>query len=420
MSFEALTIETLVDRLSGNQDLARRLGPVAAGWNVREVGDGNLNLVFIVEGTHGAAVIKQALPYVRMVGESWPLSVRRSFFEYHALTRQAERDLGRVPTVYFFDEDQAMIAMEYLTPHVMLRQALIAGRKPNFLGEHLGTFLARTLFRGSDLQMQTSDRKRDMALFADNVELCGITENLIFSEPYFEAEMNRHTSPHLDAFVAEIQDDRDLRIEAQRLKHLFISSAETMLHGDLHTGSIMVTDDEAKVIDPEFAFYGPMAFDVGILLANFWMAYFSQRGHEDAAGRRDDSRRYILDVVEHIWSVFRTEFSHLWRTERTGIMYDRRLFEARDDMTGAEQALSGFLDQIWVDALGFAGLECHRRILGLAHNAEFETIADEALRARCEVNVLRFGRHMVLKRGLIRAPKDVNELAMQLESGLPN
>lgn len=27
-------------------------------------------------------------------------------------------------------------------------------------------------------------------------------------------------------------------------------------------GSIMVTADESVVIDPEFAFYGPMAFDV--------------------------------------------------------------------------------------------------------------------------------------------------------------
>ena len=42
----------------------------------------------------------------------------------------------------------------------------------------------------------------------------------------------------------------------------------------------MVTDDDTRMIDPEFAFYGPIAFDVGMLLANFWMSFFSQRGHE--------------------------------------------------------------------------------------------------------------------------------------------
>jgi 5-methylthioribose kinase len=30
------------------------------------------------------------------------------------------------------------------------------------------------------------------------------------------------------------------------------------------------------VIDPEFAFYGPMGFDLGAILANFFLAYLSQ------------------------------------------------------------------------------------------------------------------------------------------------
>ena len=51
----------------------------------------------------------------------------------------------------------------------------------------------------------------------------------------------------------------------------------------------MVTDDDTRVIDPEFAFYGPIAFDVGMLLANFWMSYFSQRGHEQEGDRDGDA-----------------------------------------------------------------------------------------------------------------------------------
>ncbi|TIP69443.1 MAG: S-methyl-5-thioribose kinase, partial [Mesorhizobium sp.] len=69
--------------------------------------------------------------------------------------------------------------------------------------------------------MATKDRKADLALFADNVELCDITENLVFSDPYFDARMNRHTSPQLDSIVAELRADRDLKVEAQRLKHIF-------------------------------------------------------------------------------------------------------------------------------------------------------------------------------------------------------
>jgi hypothetical protein len=74
-------------------------------WTVREVGDGNLNLVFIVEGDAGSVIVKQALPYVRLVGDSWPLPLKRAFFEYHALIRQEARDPGSVPKVLHFDED---------------------------------------------------------------------------------------------------------------------------------------------------------------------------------------------------------------------------------------------------------------------------------------------------------------------------
>ncbi|RWA82112.1 S-methyl-5-thioribose kinase [Mesorhizobium sp.] len=412
--FEALSVETLPKRLGENAALSERIGKDSSRWTVREVGDGNLNLVFIVEGDKGAAVVKQALPYVRLVGDSWPLPLKRSFFEYHALTRQERRAPGSVPAIYHFDEDQALIVMEYLSSHVILRRALIDGRELPNIARDIGLFMARTLFRGSDLSMVTKERKADLALFADNVELCDITENLVFSDPYFDAEMNRHTSPQLDGVVAELRADRDLKVEAQRLKHLFAANAETLLHGDLHSGSIMVTDTETRMIDPEFAFYGPIAFDVGMLLANFWMAFFSQRGHEEK-GSRDSMRAYLLNVTAETWAIFRAEFSQLWRTERTGMLYHRSLFEDQGDRLAAEQALDHVLSGIWTDLLGFAGIEVHRRILGLAHNADFEIIADENLRARCEAKALRFGRHIAVNRRQIHSIDEVNNLAALIE-----
>lgn len=413
--FTALSVETLPDRLGGNAVLKAKIGADSSHWSVREVGDGNLNLVFIVTGDQGAAIVKQALPYVRLVGESWPLPLKRSFFEYHALTRQAARDPGMVPEIYVFDEAQALIVMEYMTPHVILRRALIDGRELPRIGRDLGLFAARTLFRGSDLSMATREKKADLALFADNVELCDITENLVFSDPYFEAALNRHTTPQLDPIVAELRADRDLKVEAQRLKHLFSAKAETLCHGDLHTGSVMVTDDETRVIDPEFAFYGPISFDVGMLIANFWMSYFSQAGHETAPGARDGMRAYLLDTIETLWETFRAEFAHLWHTERKGILYQASLFEDRGDPLAAEQALAIVIDEIWREMLGFAGIEIHRRILGLAHNADFETIADPDRRAPCETRALKLGRHLAVNRQRIHSLRDIRETVERLE-----
>ena len=74
--YEALTPETLPARLGGLDAVAKAVGGAPADWRVQEVGDGNLNLVFIVEGTAGSVIVKQALPYVRLVGESWPLPLK--------------------------------------------------------------------------------------------------------------------------------------------------------------------------------------------------------------------------------------------------------------------------------------------------------------------------------------------------------
>lgn len=390
----ALTPETLAQRLGALPALSDRIGP-AESWEVREVGDGNLNLVFIVEGAKGGAVVKQALPYVRLVGESWPLPLKRSFFEYNALIRQEARDPGSVPAIFHFDEAQAIIVMEYLSPHVILRQFLIEGRRVEGLGERLGLFCARTLFRGSDLSLPAPEKKADMALFAGNVELCDITESLVFSDPYYDATLNHHT-PGLDGAVARLRGDLSVKVAAQHLKLAFTSRAETMLHGDLHTGSVMVTKAEARVIDPEFATYGPFGFDVGMLIANFLMAHLSQKGHEDTPGERADFQDWLVSVTATIWEVFAEEFARLWRTERSGILYEASLYEDQGHALASEQALSDLLGQVWRDMLGFCGVEMHRRILGLAHNADFEMIADEPRRAACEARALAMGRQLML------------------------
>ncbi|MEO0683440.1 MAG: S-methyl-5-thioribose kinase, partial [Pseudomonadota bacterium] len=68
--------ETLPAYLASVPGLGARLGPDPDAWTVQEVGDGNLNLVFIVRGPAGALAVKQALPYVRLAGEGLPLVMR--------------------------------------------------------------------------------------------------------------------------------------------------------------------------------------------------------------------------------------------------------------------------------------------------------------------------------------------------------
>ena len=392
--YEPLTPESLASRLGGLEALTNCLGEFADRWQVEEIGDGNLNLVFLVRGAKGAAIVKQALPYIRLVGDSWPLPLNRAFFEYHALIRQAERDPGSVPEVLYFDEDQALIVMEFLDQHVILRSMLIAGAHVNNLGTRLGQFIARTAFRGSDLALPIVERKSDTKLFLDNHALCNITESLVFTDPYHDAELNHH-NPAVDGVVADLRQNIKLKAEAQALLTKFVANSETMLHGDLHTGSVMCTEDSIRVIDPEFATYGPMGFDLGMMLANLVMAYISQPAHrspEDLASYQG----WILDVIKDLVAAFNAEFSKLWHGERRGVLFPHSLFE--DQQHDASLPLQAKQREIWEDALGFCGIEMHRRTLTLAHNADFEAIEDASFRGKLEAQNLKAGARLIIKR----------------------
>jgi 5-methylthioribose kinase len=395
--YRTLTVETIADYLSAHSALAQRLGKAGGAWRTREVGDGNLNLVFIVEGLEGSLVVKQALPYVRLVGSNWPLPLSRSHFEHLALVEQARWAPASVPGLYHADPAMALVVMEYLSPHIVLRKGLIRGEPYPLAGRHLGTFLARTLFHTSDLYLTAAVKKERIGAFLANSAMCKISEDLIFDDPYFSAPLNRHTRPQLDALAESVHRDTPLKLAVQELKARFLSNAEALLHGDLHTGSVLVTRGDTRVIDPEFAFYGPMGFDVGAIIGNFLLAHVSQRGHERTRGERGDYRVYLLAQVSDLWTTFAQVFADLWREHGQGDLYSRRLLSDAPELR--ERAIVLRLQAIWDQAVGFAACKMIRRILGLAHVEDFESISDPELRAGCERDAVGLARDMLLDRG---------------------
>ena len=152
----------------------------------------------------------------------------------------------------------------------------------------MATFLATTLFMSSLLNLPSDEYRKKVSFYSDNSPMCELTEQVIFTDPYGDAFHNRHNSPHLDAEVAELRRDAGAKIAISELKHKFCTHAQALLHGDLHTGSVMVTDTTVSVIDPEFAFYGPMGFDLGAFLSNILLAFFASDGHEARPGDRDE------------------------------------------------------------------------------------------------------------------------------------
>lgn len=399
--------------------LAAGLGGEPSSWAITEVGDGNLNLVFIVKGARGGIAVKQALPYVRLVGESWPLPLSRAHYEYLALTRQAELAPGLVPAVLHHNDRLALTVMELLEPHIIMRKGLVAGTQyPRFVDD-ITTFMARTLFFTSDLALSAAEKKEGIAAFAGNHALCKITEDLIFTDPYRIAEQNRWTAPYLDGVAAALREDLELHVAISRLKLKFMASPEALIHGDLHTGSIMVTESQTRVIDPEFAFYGPMGFDVGAVLANLLMAYFASAGHERAPGERQAFEGWVLETVEQVWSEFARKFFDVWRGGAAGDAYPASLFAGEQGAARLEAERHAYVQRLFADTVGFAAAKIIRRIFGLAHNIDFELIEDPRRRATSEARAVRLARAMMVETDAFSVIADVTGAARNLRDWQP-
>jgi 5-methylthioribose kinase len=417
--YRILHAADLRDYLAGRSTLASALGGEPRSWSITEVGDGNLNLVFIVKGARAGVAVKQALPYVRLVGESWPLPLSRAHYEYLALVRQAQLAPGFVPALLHHNETLALTVMELLEPHIIMRKGLIAGTQyPRFIDD-ITTFMARTLFFTSDLALSATEKKEGIAAFAGNHALCKITEDLIFTDPYRIAEQNRWTAPYLDATAASLREDMELHVAISRLKLKFMASPEALIHGDLHTGSIMVTESETRVIDPEFAFFGPMGFDVGAVIANLLMAYFASSGHERSPGERRGFEGWVLETVEQVWTEFARKFLALWRTEAAGDAYPASLFAGEKGTARLEAERKAYMQRLFGDTVGFAAAKTIRRIFGLAHNIDFELIEDANTRAISEARAVRLARAMMVETGTFRTIADVTGAARKLRDWQP-
>jgi 5-methylthioribose kinase len=412
-AYRPLDENAVIPFVSQIQPVKDALGGSPETWRAREVGDGNLNLVFIVTGANGAVVVKQALPFIRCVGKSWPLPLERAYFENEALSEEAKFVPDLLPKRYHYDPKLAAIVMEFLSPHIILRKGFIQGIRYPRLAADIAEFMAQTLFKTSDLYLDAAVKKQRMEIFCRNIKLCKITEDLVFTDPYRIAKLNRWTTPQLDDIALSFRQDGPLKTAAQRLKLKFLTSAEALIHGDLHSGSIMATPEDTRVIDPEFAFYGPMGFDIGAVIGNLLLAFFSQEGHESWPGQRKEYRGWILQTIEETWNRFEQRFLELWREQASGDAYHASLFTDPGSLEALATEQRKYLHHLFHDSVGFAGVKMIRRILGLAHVEDLEAIKDADLRARCERKSLRLGRLLVIESENFSKITDVTAAARQ-------
>jgi 5-methylthioribose kinase len=406
-SYRMLDAKTLPALLGSLPDVRARLGARPEKWRVQEVGDGNLNLVFIVEGEGGSVCVKQALPYVRAAGPSWPMSLDRAFYENAYFQAVAPYVGNLIPKIHHYDQNLYCTVMERLSPHIILRHGLMAGHRYPGLARDMGEYVARAGFFTSDFAWPFEKKMHGAALFAGNKALVRITVDLVFADPYRISERNRHTSPQLDHIVADMRRDGPLKVAAAGFAEKFLTQTQALLHGDLHSGSVMVTDADTRVIDPEFACYGPIGFDLGAFFGNLLLSWYSQPGHAAGRGAQEAYQEWILAQARTFWETFRTRFLALWAEHGEGDLFPTALFASAEEAIALREARGAFVDSVFTDMLGFAACKMLRRIVGFAHVIDFDRIPDANVRAWCETGALAMARLLLTHPEQFRSLEDV-------------
>jgi 5-methylthioribose kinase len=384
MDYEFLSADTVPDYIRSRPELVGVVDPDTI-TSVEEVGDGNLNLVFIVTDQAGKSVVlKQALPYVRLVGPAWPMTPTRAAKEAHALKTHGGLAPDLVPKPYFFCDQRFVIGMENLTGFRVWRGALMEGLRHEGVAEAMGRYVAEVAFGTSVLGVDAEEHKRLMAQ-SINPELCKISEDLIFSEPHVDIGRNA-VLPANEADAAEHANDQAMRDAMGEAKWIFMTKAEALIHGDLHTGSVMVRahsgdqgPSESKAFDSEFAFYGPVSFDMGALWANYTLSAARWIGLGD-----DSMASWSLNLLDQSWTSFEARFRELYPTRI-------------DDKVWSDALLESLLAQWRHESWLFAAAKMSRRIVGLAKAADIETL-DPAVREGAARGVLRLARTLVAER----------------------
>ena len=383
-----------------------------------EIGDGNINYVFRIRSPESgrSLVVKQADRLLRSSGR--PLDQNRSRLEAAILKLEGELAAGFVPQVYRYDEVMAATVMEDVSAYRNLRKELMAGRVYPHLGKNLAAFLADTLLPTTDLVLDAEEKKRRVQFFV-NPELCKITEDLVLTEPYYDYKDRNILFPGNEAFVEEhLYRDENLHAEIAALRLNFMNNAQALLHGDLHTGSVLANEAGIKVLDPEFAFYGPIGYDIGNVIGNLFFAWAYQAFSvpESGTAMREEApeapdagnAETILALKNCITEVYDQTFSRL------AARYDELVTLPLYRVPAFREQ---WLYSVKADAAGYAGTEMIRRTVGDSKVAEITFVTEPERRIPMERSLIRMGIALIKGRSAFRKGQELADCFQQICAG---
>lgn len=355
-----------------------------------EIGDGNLNYVFRIQNQYGDSIIVKHSGIETRARSGRLIDVDRNRIEAEILIRQDAIVPGLVPKVYTYDETMCCCIMEDLKEYEVLRTALLNQNVYHFFAEQITDYLVGILLTNTDVCLEHKIKKGLVKSYI-NPDLCHITEQLVYSEALLNISKKNYCVEGLVEFLEqEVYQDTGLHLEGAKLKFEFMEHAQSLIHGDLHSGSIFISDKDLKVFDPEFAFYGPVGYDLGNVIAHMLFALIYSEGTQTDKLKRDTFKKWSLDSIESIVDLFVGKFLCAYKKKVT------------DDLAKVSGFAEYYLDGILSNAAGTCGMELIRRIVGVAKVKDLTAIQDLDKRVYYEKQLILLAKKLIFERESIK------------------
>ena len=281
-------VDLLPDNVDGIQTFLRQKGWIGSSTTVSSLapaGEGNMNRTLRAtldntsEGSPTTLILKQSVPFVakypQIAAPQDRLDVEASFYEVTATSASVQRYM---PKMIHYDQGTNIMCLEDLgggadmtAGYKNASGSVVSNNNNVFNAEHRQT-LMKWLSSLHSIDLSTSG-KQDAFV---NMEMRKLNATHIFDLP-----LAPDNGIDLDGFTPGLQKvaagdyvgNTKLMDQSKRLGDIYLGKTNSisprLLHGDYYPGSFLSNEETGvKIIDPEFAFYGPGEFDLGVFVAH--------------------------------------------------------------------------------------------------------------------------------------------------------
>lgn len=326
-----------------------------------EDGDGYVNFIFRIHTDKGNFVLKQGQELARTGRD--PIAMYRNKLEYDSMRIRYAIVPEYSPFLKFYDAENNLFVMEDVSSLRIVRFQLNKNRMFPDLGRKCGECMAKMEFYTSEYFLSREEYRKLQAKFA-NTEMRKIMEDGMFMD-IFNTEVERGLGEEFNTFARGIMYDPRFETERFKLRRNFMSHADGLIHGDMHTSNIFASEDAMKVIDMEFSFIGPFGYDLGYLTGNLISQYCAAcfKPFASEADRRE-FKAYLLATIKSLFETYFKTFAACWDKD------------AKERYQGADGLRRSIFDEIMRDAPGYAAIVNWFRCTGEIEYPDFEVIGN--------------------------------------------